>query len=500
MKREQASQALYEIAREIDFLENTIMTLSWDMRVNLPRDSGEYRGNTIGFLSSQAYVRKTSARLDEVLCVLEENPAEGDEVLSAMVRKFRRDYTRLKDVPADLNAAYAAHKLRTEIVWQNARAADDYEMLRPWIEQEFEYLRQISAAHGYADDPLTGLMAAGEPGLTREKTDLLFEELKTFELPFLEKLKASPYQPEPVRLSGLFPFDRQKEFCTEVLGIVGFDFNRGRMDVSAHPYTTANDPDDVRFTTRFSSESFVPALMSCMHEGGHGMHWQNCRRELRYTTLESAPFDAICESQSRYMENIIGYSPAFWEFCLPIAQRYFPQLSDLSARQLYEALNCLHFDASRMKADELTYNLHIIIRYELEKQLFDRSISFAELPAAWNEKYREYLGVTPRSNAEGVLQDMHWSSGYIGYFQSYVMGNFYDGHYYASMKKDLPDFYDQVRSGEFAAVTGWLREHIQQYGGMYLPSELLSRLDGEELSARHYIDYIREKYSELYQV
>ena len=509
MTSKQAEERLRQIAGEIDFLENTIRTLSWDMRVNLPEDAGEYRGKTIGFLTSEVLKRKTSQEMAEILDSLNVpepsdtpvSPDAGDEVvLSAMVRKFRREYKYLKEVPAELNAAYAAHNLQCEIIWQKARATNDYALLMPWMEKEFAYLRDIASAHGYTDDPLTGLMSAGDPGLTREKVDALFAELKAFELPFLEQLKASSYQPQKLVLPGSFPAGTQKALCEDVLSTVGFNFRRGRVDVSAHPYTTANDSCDIRFTTRYFPDSFLPALNSCMHEGGHGMHAQHAHPSLRYTTLENAPYDAICESQSRYMENIIGLSLPYWEFCLPVAMRYFPQLKGLTPRQIYESQACLQFSENRMKSDELTYNLHIIIRYELEKELFDGTLSFRDLPEAWNRKYQEYLGVTPQNNAVGVMQDMHWSSGYIGYFQSYVMGNFYDGHYLASMRRDIPDMYEQVRKGNFAPVTGWLRDHVQQYGGMYTPAELLRGIDGETLTARHYIDYIRDKYTEIYRL
>lgn len=509
MTSKQAEERLRQIAGEIDFLENTIRTLSWDMRVNLPEDAGEYRGKTIGFLTSEVLKRKTSQEMAEILDSLNVpepadtpvSPDAGDEVvLSAMVRKFRREYKYLKEVPAELNAAYAAHNLQCEIIWQKARATNDYALLMPWMEKEFAYLRDIASAHGYTDDPLTGLMSAGDPGLTREKVDALFAELKAFELPFLEQLKASSYQPQKLVLPGSFPADTQKALCEDVMSTVGFNFRRGRVDVSAHPYTTANDSCDIRFTTRYFPDSFLPALNSCMHEGGHGMHAQHAHPSLRYTTLENAPYDAICESQSRYMENIIGLSLPYWEFCLPVAMRYFPQLKGLTPRQIYESQACLQFSENRMKSDELTYNLHIIIRYELEKELFDGTLSFRDLPEAWNRKYQEYLGVTPQNDAVGVMQDMHWSSGYIGYFQSYVMGNFYDGHYLASMRRDVPDMYEQVRKGNFAPVTGWLRDHVQQYGGMYTPAELLRGIDGETLTARHYIDYIRDKYTEIYRL
>lgn len=501
MKKQEAAEALRALAAEIDYLENTIMTLSWDMRVNLPRDAGEYRGDVIGFLTGEAYKRKTSERMNEILGILEEGfDTEDDPVLSAMIRHFRKEYRYLKEVPADLSAAYAAHKLKTEVVWQQARAADDYEMIIPWAEKEFGYLKEIAAAHGFSDDPLTGLMSSGDPGLTREKVDALFGELKAFELPFIERLKSSPCQIKDEVLPGPFPKEKQRELCKEILSIAGYNFDRGRIDESAHPYTTANDPYDVRFTTRYEEGSFLPSLVSSLHEGGHGMHGQNSMPALRRTTLENAHYDAVCESQSRFIENVIGRSREFWEFCMPIARRYFPQLDQVSPDRIFRSLGSLKISPDRLNADELTYNLHIMIRYELEKMLFDGEITFAELPHYWNEKYREYLGVVPKNNAEGVLADMHWYSGYVGYFQSYVMGNFYDGHYWAAMKKDIPDMYEQVGAGRFGAITAWLREHIQQYGGMYEPAELLRRIDGGGLTAGHYIDYIRERYGELYGI
>ena len=496
MTIETAKQTLYAIAREIDFLENTARILGWDMRVNLPKAAGEYRGETIGFLSGEVYRRKTSPALDEALSVLEEGP-EQDEITEALIRKLRREHRHLSEVPAELESAYAAHNLKTELVWQEARQANDYALVRPYAEKEFEFLREIQAAHRHADDPLTGLMQEGEPGLTCEKVDALFGELKAFELPFLERLKESPRK-LPDLPAGPFLIRPQKALIREVLTAVGFDFERGRIDESAHPITTFGDRTDVRFTDRFYEEDFTRALLTAMHEGGHALHCQGGDPSLRFTTLEDLPYAALNESQSRFMENIVGRSLPFWEWCLPIAQKHFPALAGRTPGQLWEALGRLSIGTNRLTADELTYNLHIIIRYELEKALFDRSLSFGDLPEAWNAKYREYLGVTPASDAEGVLQDMHWYSGFIGYFQSYTFGNFYDGHFLKAMRRDVPDIPGLIHRGEFAPITGWLREHVQRYGGTKEPAEILAALGEGALSARGYIDYIKAKYEALY--
>ncbi len=485
--------------KEIDFLDNIRNTLSWDMRVNLPADAAGYRGDSIGFLSGEIMKRVTGPRMDELLSTLEQQDTE-DPVLAAMVKSFRKKYSYQAEIDPRLYMDYSAHNLKCEMVWQQARKENDYASLAPWMEKEFDYLKRLAACHGWEKDPLSGLMDEWEPGITRQKMDELFDELKAFELPFLETIKSSSVKPDGSAYLGDYPTDRQAQLCTEVLRSIGFDFGRGRMDVSAHPYTTGNDINDIRLTTSFHKEDFTLALCSCMHEGGHALTGQQCDPSLRYTTLEHMVGAGMNEAQSRYMENVIGRSPAFWEFALPLAAKYFPELKRFSPEEFCTDLNSLHFSANRLRSDELTYNLHIIMRYELEKLLFDGDISFAELPHYWNEKSKEYLGIVPESDSEGVLQDMHWSSGYIGYFQTYVLGNFYDGHIYNAMLADMPDMFEQVSRGQMLGVTGWLKDKLHRHGGLYQPTELLRMMDGQELSAKHYIRYIQDKYSQLYKL
>ncbi len=499
MNKQQAKEKLYAIAKEVDFLENISLTLAWDMRVNLPIEATEYRGNSLGFLAGEVFSRKTSKELDEVLCVLEEDTPD-EEITAAMVRKFRREYKYLSEVPAELNSEYAAHNLKCEVMWQEARKNNDFASLLPWMEKEFDYVRKIAACHSYESDPMSCMMEEWEPGINRGVMDRLFADLKAFELPFLDRIKSSPVQPDDTAYLGSYPREKQEALCKRMLKQVGFNFDRGRLDQSAHPYTTANDYKDIRLTTYFHNDNFTLSLISSMHECGHALHAQNAAPELRYTTLEGIPGYGMAESQSRFMENVIARGLPYWEYTLPIAKEYFPELNKFTPYDFYTALNCLHIHPSRLKADELTYNLHIMIRYELEKQLYDGEIEFKDLPYHWNQKTKEYLGIVPATDSEGVLQDMHWCSGYIGYFQNYVLGNFYDGHYYDAMRKDIPDIDDQIRRGEFSNIVGWQRDHVQKFGRMYTPAELLKRIDGEELNASHYIKYIETKYSEIYKI
>ena len=482
----------------IDMLTNISHTLSWDMRVTMPKDAAEYRGSEIGFLAGEIHALETSDEMESLLRELEEAPP-ADPVLRAMVQKARRTCDRQKTIPGDLYAAFADHNLRTEHVWAEARGKNDFSMVLPWLKQEFAYKKELISCAGFADDPVTGLMDEWEAGTTRQQIDRLFDELKAFLVPFVQRLRSVP-QPDPAPLQGLFPKEKQKAFCREVLQAVGFDFNRGRVDEGAHPYTTFNFRKDIRFTCRYFEDDFTRAVLSSLHEGGHAIHWQNMGQELDHTTLAVSTSLPIDESQARFQENILGRSLAFWEHFLPIAAKYFPELEGRSPESFWRALNALHLSPLRLTSDELTYNLHIILRYELEKALLDGSLPFEELPEAWNTLSEEYLGVRPINDAEGVLQDMHWFSGYICYFQSYVLGNCYDGHFLNAMRKDLPDLFGQVRRGDFSAILNWNVSHIHRFASTKTPRQVLWDATGEELSARHYLQYLEDKYTELYRL
>ncbi len=482
----------------IDCLTNISQTLSWDMRVMMPRDAAEYRGAEMGLLAGQIHALQTGPEMEALLSELASAPPE-DPVLLAMVQKARRTRDRLSKVPEALYAAYADHNLKTEHVWAEARAKSDYSMILPYLRQEFQYKKELISCAGFADDPLTGLMDEWEAGTTRAQIDRLYEELKAFLIPFVQRLRAEP-APDPAPLRGYFPKEKQKAFCREVLQAVGFNYDRGRVDESAHPYTTFNHRKDIRITCRYFEDDFTRAVLSSLHEGGHAIYWQNMDEELDGTTLAVSTSLSVDESQARFQENMLGRSLPFWEHCLPVARKYFPELSNVSPEGLYRALNALHVSPIRLTADELTYNLHIILRYEMEKALLDGSLPFEELPAAWNEKYAAYLGVRPANDAEGVLQDMHWFSGYICYFQSYVLGNCYDGQFLHAMRRDIPDMFEQVRRGDFSQILRWNVEHIHRFASTKTPRQVLWDAAGEELSAGRYLRYLKDKYSDIYRL
>lgn len=492
-KNEARFRALMEKA---DYLTNISQTLSWDMRVMLPAGAAAYRGAEIGFLAGQLHALQTSEEMEELLLSLEADPPE-DPVTRAMAAKARRTFDTLKRVPEDLYADCSAHTLRTEQLWPRARAESDYELIRPQLEQAFAYRRALAACWGFEDDPLTGLMDRWEAGDTRAETDALFRELKAALVPLVQRLRDLP-PPDRTPLLGDFPKAQQKALCRQVLTAVGFDFERGRVDESAHPYTTFNHRGDVRITCRYFEDDFTRAVGSSLHEGGHAIYWQNIGEELAGTGLDQSASLALDESQARFLECMLGRSLPFWQWALPLAGRHFPALAGTDPEAFWRGLNAFRPTPLRLEADELSYNLHILLRYELEKELFDGALSFRDLPEAWNERSASYLGVRPRSDGEGVLQDMHWFSGYIGYFQSYTLGNCYAAQFLEAMEKDLPDLFDRVRQGDFASVKAWNGAHIHRFGATRPARTILRDATGEDLNAGRYVRYLTDKYARVY--
>lgn len=484
------------IMGQIDCLNSISSTLSWDMRVAMPPAGAACRSEEMERLAGRIHALKTSREMGELLSCLEADPPQ-DPVILAMESKARREYERLNRVPEDLFAAYAAHTLRTEALWPTARTNGDYELIRPLLAQEFAYKREISACCGFGDDPLTGLMDQWEPGLTRAEIDGLFETLKRELIPLMQALQALP-QPDRKPLAGVFPIEKQKAFCRRVLEAVGFDFDRGRVDESPHPYTTVNHRQDVRITCRYFEDDFTRALFSSLHEGGHAIYGQSVDPALMGTGLGRAASFPMDEGQARFLECMIGHSLPFWEWALPLAKGWFPDLQDQSTAAFWRSLNALKVTPLRLGSDELSYNLHILLRYELEKELFDGALSFQDLPGAWNEKTKAYLGVRPRNDAEGVLQDMHWFSGFVGYYQNYTLGSCYASQLLGAMERDVPDLFEEVRRGRFNGVKAWNEAHVHRFGAIRPARQILRAAAGEDLNVDRYVRYLQEKYARVY--
>lgn len=488
-----------KIMNNIERLNNIINTLAWDMRVNLPPQAAEYRSEVIGYLSDNIYSLKVSDELKDSADYLE-SCEDNDEITKAMIKKAQREYLKLKSVPQKLYSDFAEHNLKSEVIWQEARKKNDYNMFKEYLKRQFDFKKEFSSCWGFEHNIMNGLMDETEPGMTTEKVDKIFEDLKSFICPFLDEIKNSKIQYSKKAIYGQYPIEKQRSFCKNMIKKVGYNLNAGRLDESAHPYTHVNNPNDVRITTRYFENDFTNAAISTMHELGHAVYWQNFSEKLVGTTLAASVSCGMDEGEARFFENIIGKSKSFWKYFLPIAKTYFSALDDMSVGKLYNCINSIHVNPVRLNADELTYNLHIIMRYEIEKMIFNGDVSYDDLPELWNSKCEDYFGVRPLNDSEGILQDMLWGSGYIGYFQNYVIGNFYDGHLLNKIKKDIPDMYEQIEVGNFKEILSWQIKNVYQYGAIYEPSELLMKITGEELSAEYYIEYLRDKFTEIYNL
>ena len=352
---------------EIEYLNNISQTLSWDMRVMMPAAAADYRGQEMGYLAGRIHALETSPEMGELLHALEADPPR-DPVLGAMVQRARREHDRLRKVPEDLFAACAAHTLRTEHLWPWARSENDYELIRPALEQAFAYRRDMAACCGFAHDPLTGLMDQWEVGDTRAEMDSLFATLKEALVPLLRELRDLP-QPDRTPLLGSFPKARQKAFCREVLQAVGFNFDRGRVDESAHPYTTFNHRGDVRITCRYFEDDFTRAVGSSLHEGGHAIYWQSIAPDLAGTGLAASASLAMDESQARFLECMLGRSLAFWQWALPLAARYFPSLDGVSPLDFWRGLNVPKRRSRLVGSVFYSYRIIIVLSSVLSKKI-----------------------------------------------------------------------------------------------------------------------------------
>ncbi len=482
--------------KDIEFLNSAIGALYWDSRVNIPRKGVAYRGEVLGYLSAELYRKQTSdtmkAFIDEFSAL-----ADADDVTRAMADRAKREYDRSMKIPEERYRAYVVAVSAAESAWEEAKGKADYAMFKPHLETLIGFNREFAEYWGAGAQKYDKLLDYYEPGATTATLDAVFGEVRDAIVALLNKIKTKP-KPDDSFLKSVFPVDAQARFSHHVLEKMGYDFEAGRLDVSVHPFTITMGLDDVRITTHYYENELRSALYSSIHEGGHAIYEQNIDPALAGTMLMTGASMGIHESQSRLYENLVGRSRAFWEYFYPEAQKAFPQLANVPLESFYKAVNSVQPSLIRIEADELTYSLHIIIRYEMEKAIFDGGAEIDDLPALWNAKYKEYLGVEPKNDGEGILQDTHWSGGNFGYFPSYALGNLYGAQFLHTMKRDVPDMERRIASGDLECVNAWFKEHVHRHGAVYLPAELIQKVTGEPLTARYFIDYLNAKYADVY--
>lgn len=495
-------EALRDHLAPIEDLKAAAAVLTWDQETYMPDGGGEARAQQLSTLQSTAHERfvadETGELLDRAADTLNDpDPLDPD---AALVRVTRRDYKRAVRVPSSLVAELSKTKSQAQQAWKQARANDDFSRFAPHLERLVELSVEKAEAIGYEEEPYDALLEEYEPGRTTAEVASLFDTLRNDLVPLVDAIDAAP-QIDAEILRGSFPQSEQQTFGRSVIEDFGYDFDCGRQDVSAHPFTTSFSPRDVRLTTRYDEDNVAAALFSTIHEAGHGLYEQGIDPALARTPLADGASLSIHESQARLWENHVARSRPFWRHYLPKLKAHFPDaLGDAALTPFYRAINKVEPSLIRVEADEGTYNLHVMLRFELERGLIEGELSVNDLPERWNDAMDDYLGVVPETDANGVLQDVHWSQGAFGYFPTYTLGTLTAAQLMDTIQEDVPNLWDHIAGGRFAPLLDWLRTRIHQHGRKLEAPDLLTRVTGEALSPDAWLRYVRNKFGPLYDL
>ncbi len=486
---------------EIWDLSKAQAVLSWDRQTYMPPKGAAARTRQSSTLSRLTHEMATSPALgqllDDLTPWLDELDPESDQ--AALIRLAQREYHKQTAVPTALVVAQTQAAGAANVAWLKARQENDFGTFRPHLEKMFDLARQYAACFPETAQPYDALLDRFEPGMTTETVSRIFNEVKGPQSELIQAIGESGIRIDTSLLRQHFPQDVQLAACREAAQIVGYDFERGRLDLTTHPFTTSFSVDDVRITTRVYEDFLNACLFATLHEAGHALFELGVSPNLEGTPLARGVSSGVHESQSRLFENLVGRSRAFSDHLFPILQKYFPtQLGNASPAAYYRAINTVDPSFIRVEADEVSYNLHIILRFEIELGVLNGEIAIKDLPAAWNDKFQTYLGVTPPTDSEGVLQDVHWSWGLIGHFSSYAMGNIIASQWWHQMAKAIPNQDELMAAGNIQPILAWLIENVHQHGKKYLPTELIERVTGGPIQTGPYLAYLKTKYSEIY--
>ncbi|ELZ35473.1 carboxypeptidase M32 [Halorubrum distributum] len=472
--------------------------LGWDQQVMMPEGGTPARSKQLSALSSVHHDMVTADETGELLDELDD--ADLTDEQAAVVREVRREYERADAVPVELVEEISETGSEALQAWEEAKAEDDFDEFAPYLEKHVELKREYAEHIDPDRDPYEVLFEEFEPCLSMERAESILTELREALVPMIDEIRESDVELAVDTFEGTFPEDEQEALSREALELVGYDFDRGRLDVSSHPFTSGNQ-FDCRVTTRFDENDPLGAVGSTIHEFGHAQYNLGLPQEHFGTPLGTSRDLSVHESQSRLWENHVGRSKAFWEEFLPVFQEHFPQTEEATVRDAYEAFNQVYEDnLIRVEADELTYHLHIVIRFEIERDLIRGDLDVEDVPEVWNDKYEEYLGIRPDTDSEGCLQDIHWSHGNFGYFPTYSLGSVMAAQLFEAAEDEIDDLHGKIADGEFGDLHDWLGENVHQHGSRYETNELVVRATGEDFSADAFLDYVDEKYGELYGI
>jgi carboxypeptidase Taq len=499
---EEKLNKLKEISAEIYDLGYAGAVLGWDQQVNMPPLGAESRGNQLSTLGRLIHTKSTSPELGELIedltAAAEDLDPDSEE--ARLIKVSRREYEQAVKVPVSFTAEFTKLTALAFGEWHKARQENDYSIFQPYLEKIVEMNQQYAEFFSPYDHVYDPLLDRFEPGMKTQEVKEIFNDLRPKQVELIKKI-SDAQQVEDSFLRKHYDEQSQWDFGVNVITKFGYDWKRGRQDKSPHPFTTGFGSNDVRITTRVDESYLNPALFGTMHECGHALYELGVSPEYERNSLSGGASLAVHESQSRMYENLVGRSKPFWEFFYPVLQKTFPeQLGEVDLEAFYKGINKVEPSLIRVEADEATYNLHIMLRMEIEIALMEGKLAVSELPEVWKAKMDEYLGVKPTSDADGVLQDIHWAGGMIGYFSTYALGNLVSVQLWEKINQEITDLDEQIRQGEFSGLLDWLIKNVHVHGKKYEPQELVKQITGSKIDAAPYMRYLTKKYTEIYNL
>lgn len=494
-------QELKNRLAEIHDLNKIGWVLGWDQRVMMPPKGAAVRAEQLATLGKVAHEKFTSAEIGQLLDDLrsheESLPYDSDD--ASLIRVTRRDWEKARRVPAELRAEMTRAAAQANPVWVEARKKSDFALFLPALQRNVELKHKYVECFDEADNIYDILLDDYEQGITTAEVKALFDELKRDLVPLINAIAGRSETVNDACMHGYFPVDKQRALCQNLIEHFGFRADSWRLDPTVHPFASNSATTDIRITTRYYEDYIGPALFGSMHECGHGLYENGVAPALERTPLCRGASLGLHESQSRMWENLVGRSRAFWQFAFPKLQAAFPeQMAGVDAEAFYRAINKVQPSLIRVEADEATYSLHIILRFELEQEVMNGTLALKDLPEAWNARMKQYLGVDVPDNARGVLQDIHWSGGMLGYFPTYALGNIISAQIWEKALAALPDLYAQFERGEFMHLREWLRDNLHRHGRKYTPKETMQKVVGGPIAVGPYVRYLKSKLGEIY--
>ena len=504
MSPKEAYQELVTKMYDVSLIGSIGGVLGWEERTYMPRQGAELRARQQSLLAGMSHEHFTDPRIGELISTCENTDLvkdpESPEAVN--IREWRHRYDKETKLPKKLVEEIAKTTSLAQGEWQEARKRRDFKAFLPWLEKVVDLMKQSAEAYGYEGEPYNALLDNYEPGATTEEVAKVFADLRKDLVDLVARIKNAPKKPDVTIIERVYDKELQRVFGESVASAMGFDFNAGRLDVTTHPFCSGFGPGDTRITTRYNAHRLNDALFGIMHEAGHALYEMGINKKDYFgTPMGDSTSLGIHESQSRMWENQVGRSKEFWVYFLPQAKRIFrDSLSDVSLDDFYGAINYVTPSYIRVEADEATYNLHIMLRFELERALLTGDLKPADVPGEWNKRFKEYFGLEVDHDAHGCLQDVHWAAGLLGYFPTYALGNLYSAQFFAKARQDIPDLMEQFKRGEFSNLLNWLRKNIHQHGCRYRAQDLGKKVTGQPLSHKPLMEYMEKKFGEIYGI